>query len=434
MTKIKMAAALTVLFCTPAAVQAETLSLSDSLNLANGSSPQVKRAEAAKDEASWKKVEAYSQFLPRVTVGGTHLLDNKFMVEQIAFAPNTPPTSIELIQPYTIWSARAEWLIFDGLANFDRYSSMSYGATAAEKEADWAKFQVTQETKLKFYRALAAVELEKVANQNVKTLEDHLDRAKAFRKSGAGTNFDVLRVEVQLNEAQSEKLNSEDNTILARQNLLVGLGVEDAGQTLTGTLPVPNAQQVASLNKPAKIERLDYQALTDRELSAHKAWLAAYKHWVPKFSVFGQADYYNNISKGLTDQDFNNAYSVGVNMTWNVFDGFASSAQSAQADARQVQARESTRQAKLKDSYDFDFWKRRYLYSAALYKAKTVDVEKAQESVRLATQSFKAGTRTSSEVLDAELDLFRARAGLVNAQVSAAEALISLELSLGKEL
>lgn len=432
MKKNKVAAALAVLLCAPMALHAETLSLADTLSLATGSSPQVKRAEAAKDEAGWKKVEAYSQFLPRVTLGGTHLLDEKFMVQRISLGG--PPTSIEMIQPYTIWSARAEWLVFDGLANFDRYSSMTYGASAAEKEADWAKFQVTQETKMKFYKALAAIELEKVANQNVKTLEDHLDRAKAFRKSGAGTNFDVLRVEVQLNEAQSEKLNSEDNTILSRQNLLVGLGVDDAGQSLTGSLPVPEAQKISSLQKPAKIERLDYQALTDREIASHKAWLAAYKHWVPKFSVFGQADYYNNISKGLTDQDFNNAYSVGVNMTWNVFDGFASSAQAAQADARQVQAREVSRQAKLKDGYDFDFWKRRYLYSAAMYKAKTVDVEKAQESVRLATQSFKAGTRTSSEVLDAELDLFRARAGLVNAQVNAAEAMVNLELSLGKEL
>ncbi|MBO9666650.1 MAG: TolC family protein [Bdellovibrio sp.] len=411
---------------------ANTLTLEDTLKIADESSPQVKRAEAAKDEASWKKVEAYSQFLPRVTLGGSHLLDSKFMVEQMDLGAG--PFSIELIQPYTIWSARAEWLIFDGLANYDRYSSMSYGATAAEKEADWARFQINQETKVKFYKSLAAVELEKVANQNVRTLEDHLSRAKAFRQSGAGTNFDVLRVEVQLNEAQSEKLNAEDNTILARQNLLTGLGVEDQGQLISGALPVPEAQKVADLKKPTKIERLDYQALQDRELASHKAWLAAYKHWVPKFSVFGQADYYNNVSKGLTDQDFNNAYSVGVNMTWNVFDGFASSAQSAQADARQVQARETTRQAKLKDAYDFDFWKRRYLYSAALYKAKTVDVEKAQESVRLATQSFKAGTRTSSEVLDAELDLFRARAGVVNAQVSALEALINLELSLGKEL
>lgn len=417
---------------TQAANSADSLTLSDSLKVAEESSPQIKRAEAAKDEASWKKTEAFSGFLPRVTLSGSHLFDEKFMVEKLNFGGQ--PTTIELIQPYTIWSARAEWLVFDGLANYDRYAAMKYGASAAEKEADWARFQTKQEAKLKFFKAVAAIELEKVANQNVRTLEDHLDRAKAFLKSGAGTNFDVLRVEVQLNEAQSEKLNAEDNTIMARQTLLNTLGVEDTAQSLSGALPEPDGQKVASLAKPTTIERLDYQAIQDREISAHKAWLAAYKHWVPKFSVFGQADYYNNISKGLTDQDFNNAYSVGVNMTWNVFDGLASSAQSAQADARQVQARETARAAKLKSSYDFDFWKRRYVYSSALYKAKTVDVQKAQESVRLATQSFKAGTRTSSEVLDAELDLFRARAGVVNAQVSAAEALVNLELSLGKEL
>ncbi|WP_413585309.1 TolC family protein [Bdellovibrio sp. HCB274] len=432
MKNIKFAITLSTMLLASIAVRAETLTLSDSLNIANGSSPQVKKAEAAKDEASWKKVEAYSVFMPRVTVGGSHLLDEKFMLQRVTLGG--PPTTIEMIQPYTIWTARAEWMFFDGLANWDRFKSMSYGASAAEKEADWAKFQVSQETKMKFYKALAAIELEKVSYQNVRTLEDHLSRAKAFLKSGAGTSFDVLRVEVQLGEAQSETLNAQDNTVLSRQNLLVGLGVEDSGQQITGELPTPDAQKVANLKKPEKIERLDYQAIADRELASHKAWLAAYKHWIPKFSLFGQADYYNNISKGLTDQDFNNAYSFGVNMTWNVFDGFASSAQAAQADARQVQAQETTRQAKLKTSFDFDFWKRRYMYSAALYKAKTVDVEKAQESVRLATQSFKAGTRTSSEVLDAELDLFRARAGLVNAQVNASEALVNLELALGKEL
>ncbi|WP_413582588.1 TolC family protein [Bdellovibrio sp. HCB288] len=412
--------------------EGQSLTLAESLNIANSTSPQVKIAEAAKDEASWKKTEAYSLFLPRVTLGGSHLFDEKFMLQRVTLGG--PPTTIEMIQPYTIWSARAEWMFFDGLANWDRFRSMSHGADAADKEADWARFQLNQDTKLKFYKALAAVELEKVSFQNVRTLEDHLSRARAFQKSGTGTKFDVLRVEVQLGEALSETLNAQDNTVLSRQNLLVGLGVEDTGQSLQGDLPVPDAQRVANLQKPQKIERLDYQAIQDRELAAHKAWLAAYKHWIPKFSLFGQADYYNNISKGLRDQDFNNAYSWGVNMTWSIFDGFASSSQSAQADARQVQAQQRTLQAKLKTGFDFDFWKRRYLYSAALYKAKTIDVEKAKESVRLATQSFKAGTRTSSERLDAELDLFRARAGLVNAQVNAAEAQVNLELSVGKEL
>lgn len=411
---------------------AASLSLSDALKTAEDSSPQVRKAEAIKDEARWKKVEAFSIFLPKLNVIGSHLLDNKFMTETINFGGG--PATIQLIQPYTIWTARADWMFFDGFANYDSYRANSLAADAAQKEAEWARFQIKQQTKMQFYKALSAVELKKVADQNVKTLQEHLDRAKALRQSGVGTNFDVLRVEVQLNEAQSEELNTEDNALLARQNLLSNMGVEDEGQAVIGTLPVPGTATVASLQKPTTIERLDYQATQDRELSAHKAHVAAYKHWFPKLSLFGQADYYNNVSKGLNEQDYNNAYSVGVTMTWNAFDGFASVAKSAQADARQVQAEQTTRQARLKSSYDFDFWKRRYLYSASLYKAKLVDVEKAQESVRLAAQSLKAGTRTSSEVLDAELDLFRARAGVVNAQVNAAEAMVNLELSLGKEL
>jgi outer membrane protein TolC len=410
----------------------KALTLYDSIKINQDQSPQVRKAEAFKEEARWKKAEAFSIFLPKLTAGAQHLIDNKFMVEKISIGGSA--TTIELIQPYTVWSLRGEWMVFDGFANYDSYKAQTLAASALEKEADWMRFQLKEEVKLKFYKALAAVELEKVSNQNVKTLSDHLDKAKALRQSGIGTNFDVLRVEVQLNEARSEKLSSEDNVVLAKQLLLNTLGLEDEGHTLTGTLPVPATEKISVMEKPAASERLDYQALTDRELSAHKAHLAAYKHWMPKISLVGQADYYNNVTKGIYDQDYNNAYTLGVNLSWNLFDGFASSARAAQADAKQVQAIQITRQALLKNKYDFDFWKRRYLYSASIFKAKMDDVEKAQESVRLATQSLKAGTRTSSEVLDAELDLFRARAGVVNAQINAVEALVNLELALGKEL
>jgi outer membrane protein TolC len=96
-----------------------------------------------------------------------------------------------------------------------------------------------------------------------------------------------------------------------------------------------------------------------------------------------------------------------------------------------IQAEKQLDQMKLQVSYDFNFWKRRCLYSANLYAAKISDVAKAEESVRLSRDGFKAGARTSTEVLDAEFDLFRARAGVVNSQLNFGEALINLELALG---
>jgi outer membrane protein TolC len=47
---------------------------------------------------------------------------------------------------------------------------------------------------------------------------------------------------------------------------------------------------------------------------------------------------------------------------------------------------------------------------------------------------FKAGTRTTTDVLDAELEEFQASAGLVQAQINSLEALIQLELVTGKRL
>ena len=64
----------------------------------------------------------------------------------------------------------------------------------------------------------------------------------------------------------------------------------------------------------------------------------------------------------------------------------------------------------------------------------TDDARVAATLVRLATIAVKAGTKTHAETLDAELELFRARAGLIRAQIDASEALANLELALGYRL
>jgi len=109
-------------------------------------------------------------------------------------------------------------------------------------------------------------------------------------------------------------------------------------------------------------------------------------------------------------------------------------ARSRQALARAEGARAATQSMLLKAPREAQQWRRRLATQSELYKARLRTVEKGEESVRLATLGVKAGTRTHTEVLDAELELFRARAGLVKAQVDAVEALTNLELSLGKPL
>jgi outer membrane protein TolC len=105
-----------------------------------------------------------------------------------------------------------------------------------------------------------------------------------------------------------------------------------------------------------------------------------------------------------------------------------------QAAEQYFQADKNLRQTQIKSKQDFDFWKRKFKYYCTVYKARVSDVEKANESVRLARIGHRAGVRTNTDLLDAELELFHARAGAVNAQEGAIEALINLEMATGQKL
>jgi outer membrane protein TolC len=121
-------------------------------------------------------------------------------------------------------------------------------------------------------------------------------------------------------------------------------------------------------------------------------------------------------------------------LTWNIFDGMTSIAKSKESIEQKYQAEKTLRQAELKAQRDFDYWKRKYVYFCSVYEARKNDIVKAEESVRLSREGQKVGARTNTDVLDAEAELFRARAGAVNAQIGAIEAIVNLELSSGEKL
>jgi outer membrane protein TolC len=169
----------------------------------------------------------------------------------------------------------------------------------------------------------------------------------------------------------------------------------------------------------------------NRARQAKQAW------WVPSVAVGGEYMWYDSqtfVTQVNDTGNYYNAYNLGVFFKWNLFDGGVSIAQAGEASQRAIQAEKAAEAAKLKVPFDFEYWKRRYISNTDHYISKKFDITRSEESVRLAKEEEKAGTRTSTETLDAELDLFRAKAGVVNALVNAAEAAIRLELALGREI
>src|ERR1700692_2344471 len=199
------------------AQQGSSLTLEAAVNEGSQNSPKLQQAEAAAKEASWKQTEALSGFLPSLNLQASHFFNEKYVYTDLVFGGG--PVSIPGIFPTSSATLNLDLPLFEGFANMNRYEAAQLGNSAATRQRDWTRFQVEEEISLKYYQALAAQKNLEVAQQNLRTISDHLKQVEALKKSGIATRYDVLRVEVQTNEAQSELLLAEDNVAMARQKL-----------------------------------------------------------------------------------------------------------------------------------------------------------------------------------------------------------------------
>jgi outer membrane protein TolC len=420
---------------------ADELSLSSSMQEAQTNNPDIRRLKYKLDAAGWEKWHALSGHLPHLAVVGNYFFDAKYstldvdFLNQLITFPNAFPQSSVTLQ--------ASINIFDGLETINNYRAARSEYSATQLEYDYGVFRLNEMITIKYYQALAAQELARVAEQNIKTLDQHLGLAKANLRAGVSTNYDVLRIESQLEEARAEKILDDDNVVIAKRALFEALGRDSTQESadtvvLDGSMPTPDQNKLPANLSLDLSKRGDIIAETEHENAARQKHYASYGFWAPRIDFFASADYYKfgsfYPSIVLNSDGYNSDWSYGLKFTWNLFDGGASIARSAEAADSYYSEQENNRHKILASKNEFDTWKRRYTYNSVLYHARLRTIDKSQESVRLATIGVKAGTKTHSEVLDAELELFRARAGAIHAQVDAAEAMSNLSLSVGRKI
>ena len=416
-----------------------SLTLDDAQNQALQQSPDYQKAHALESEMSWHQVQSLAEgFLPQVTISGQHFFAENYSYLNVEFGSPTPIQFPE-IYPQTSLNLDAKMDIFDGFKNLHQIDASDRSHQAAEILLDWSSFQIQEQVRLKYFQALAAKILLDMANENVKTLEDHLRIVQDRLQNGEATKYDLLRVDVQLSTAKSNQIEASDDLVLTRESLAQVMGLKQDDRPLSGDLPVINTDKIVSqLTAVDFNERPDVKARIMQAESAEDQSAADGSFWVPKVSLIGEYQFYNTpdyLTTGLSNNDdFRTDYFFGAAATWDIFDGGISLAKAKEAEAKSNQAQADVKAAQIQAPYDFDLWKRKLISSGAVYQAKLTDVDEAAESVRLATLGFQAGANTTTDVLDAELDKFTASAGLVQAQVGMLEAVINLELAIGKRL
>ena len=273
-----------------------------------------------------------------------------------------------------------------------------------------------------FYDVLLAREQIGVQEQNVELLEEQLTTARNRLEAGTVSNFDVLRAEVELANAQPALIRARNDYRVSIDELRYSSGYTNATAVEMEKVPEilgdlnfePVSFELAPALNSARTNRPELRQLETLMQARESGVVIAKSGRMPTVSVNGGYALRRDFSSSSFGDSFT-GWTLGAAANWAIWDGASTRGQITQALSQKEQARLALLDAELAVEVEV----RRALANldgaTELTEAAVKVVGQAEEAVRLADARYGAGTTTQLDVLAAQVALTSARNNLVQA-------------------
>jgi outer membrane protein len=313
------------------------------------------------------------------------------------------------------------------------HDAEGFRAEVAEAELETARADLKATVESQYLRLFEAKALEDIAKASEAELSEQVAVTQARVNAGVLTTADLLRVEVAAANAKQQEIQAHSQGEIARANLLGAIGLPqsdtrtafaepatllDRGRTAPPSLG--DAERHADRERPElKEKRLQIDV-------AHHAEKARLFSLLPEVDL--EAAYLRTDGSIFNPP---NAGYVGVRGSWAIFEWgsswYAQKAAAEQTEAARRQAESEQRQIGVEVASDLADARA----SIAAVDVAQQTIASAEEAYRVTQALLKAGTATTTDLLDAEAALTQARLNLTRARYEQAVAQVALGRSLG---
>ena len=415
----------TVLVAGTSSAEEQSLNLDDIVKLAQQHNPQIEIARQQCLQSSGIHTQAISGYLPRLGVGGS-------VAQQ--HIDNLEPDETENVN---LASINASQLIYDFGNTTGAIASSRQNLEAFDDNLYRVRQDVVLAGKRAFYDVLAKRRLIEVEKQAVKDYEQQLYRAEKYFDAGVRTKIDVTNAGVKLSESKLALLQARSNYKTARVRLEQVLGIKPNFGNYTLVSSEGELDQLSG-SKPAMPEtlddllskafenRTDMQAVKSLVLAAEADLRRAKSGYFPSISANAGYDKYDTDMATFEDQ-----WRVGIDLTWELFSGFETDGEVAEANGRLREL-----QAELMDLQLFITREVTDSYLRADENSEGVDIADetlglARENLYMAEKRYIAGLNDIIEYNDAQLNFVRAQSSLVTTYYDYLTALARIDNSIG---
>jgi outer membrane protein len=376
------------------------------------------------DNAEWgRRAAMLAFFVPSLSLG---LDETKYSTEFFNPADPANPTST-----LVVGSARAEYEVFSlrKVAELGRTRAELASAEAGELEQ---RFQAALETESSYYDVLVNQELLRVSQERVNRAREGLGVARARVASGAAVQTDSLQLMLELTRAEVDVLVQQNALRTAQLDLGRRVGEARAVDAAPlDTVPAPDLPLgLPEALRAALDQGPQYRTARANERAADAALKSQRSDYFPSLGIAALHQRYDTeIFPGAA-----NVTSVTFSLSFPIWNNGqreleVSRARVARDVARTI--REDLERAVRRDvSAAFDT----YQTSREAVRLAGIGVAVGRENFRMQEMRYRAGASTILDLLDSQVSLAEAEAGLVQARYVTRLSLARLEAILGRRL
>lgn len=405
---------------------AEPLSRAEAVAQALKANPVIRRSTADYDTLRGKATEARADALPEVTVNGSFL---RFRDPSMLNSSNFdafPPEFKDFLVPQTqnLWDANVS--VHQTIFSFSLKKAIRAAGYAKDLGAEGlrqARQDVALNTILAYNGYLVALEREKVAKKVVRQKERQLEITRSRRAAGAATDLEVLRFDVDLQNATTELLRLTGAADLARGGLN-GVLMRPIDTPVEPTDTLEYVAMEAALDetiKDAQANRPELKAAIWNERIYDEFIGIAKADALPRVDLNGSWGWNTRVFADQADNDFRK-WSVSMAVKVPVFDGWRTAGRVAQARANRarvgVDRADLEQQIRLQAKQAVD----RLRVAGSVLQTADAALTQAQRALDMTDANYRLGAANTLDVLNAQAAFAQAAINRVEALHSHANA------------
>lgn len=334
------------------------------------------------------------------------------------------------------WAWEVSQPVFQGFRLLASYQKAALQADSDKAALRNAELNMTMQTQSEFLAYIGAEENVKSERDALSRLKDQLRITRAFHEVGLRPRLDVLQAEVDVSQAESALIQTENtrDTAKARLNTLLGLQATAATRYDTALTTPGFSLTLEECLKTAYSQRPDLYIAAKAVEIARQDQRLAQSGYYPRIEA-----YYNVRQQGNTpdlQRMGNNGsrssnWEVGASASWDVFQWGVTYYDDKRAGWLVTKVRQEEQSLKLDVGYEI---KSRFLAVGEAAKRMVVaekSVAQAAEAYDAALARYQEQVGTNFDVLNASSNLTTAQANLTSSRVDYLTALAQLYAAMG---